>query len=87
MLHLALECINLFKLEHTVFDSMLLFSNNSDVTEALPFFVRARHFQLLSNVTGINKSLLLMWLNETNVQNEVLITFVEVFVDVLGTVE
>jgi len=84
-LHSALEFINLFESAHTAFDSMLLSSNNSDVTEALRFFVRARHFQLPCAVTGIKQALSLMWSNETNIQNEVLTAFVEVFIAVPGT--
>lgn len=84
-LHSALEFINLFESAHTAFDSMLLSSNNSDVTEALRFFVRARHFQLPCAVTGIKQALSLMWSNETSIQNEVLTAFVEVFIAVPGT--
>ena len=84
-LHSALEFINLFESAHTAFDSMLLSSNNSDVTEALRFFVRARHFQLPCAVTGIKQALSLMWSNETTIQNEVLTAFVEVFIFVPGT--
>jgi len=81
----ALAFINLFESATTAFDSMLLSSNSSDVTEALRFFVRARHFQLPCAVTGIKQALALMWSNETNIKDEVLNAFVEVFISTPGS--
>ena len=75
----------MFESAHTAFNSMLLSSNNSDVAEALCFYLRARKFQLLCAATGIKQALLSMWLNETNIQNEILTAFVEVFIAVSGT--
>ena len=79
-LHSALEFIQLFEGSNDSFQSMLLSSNKSDVTEALRFFVRARHFQLPCAVTGIKQALSLMWSNEKSVQDEVLTAFKEVFI-------
>ena len=76
----ALDFIAIFEGANDVFEGMLLSSNSSDVTEALRFFVRARHFQLPSAVTGMKMSLSLMWSNETNIQDEVLRAFTDVFV-------
>jgi len=81
----AIEFIKIFESAHIAFDSMLLSSNNSDVTEALRFFVRARHFQLPCAITGIKQALSLMWSNEKNIQAEVLSAFVEVFIAIPAT--
>jgi condensin complex subunit 1 len=81
----AIAFINLFESAKPAFESMLLSSNSSDVTEALRFFVRARHFQLPCAFTGIKKALALMWSDEKNIQEEVLHAFVEVFITVPGT--
>jgi len=81
----ALEFIELFEFAHTSFESMLLSSNASDVTEALRFFVLARHFQLPCAVTGIKQALTLMWSEETSIKDEVLNAFAEVFVVLPGT--
>lgn len=81
----AIDFIELFESANAAFESMLLSSNNSDVTEALRFFVRARQFNLPCAVTGIKQALSLMWSNEKNIQDEVLSAFVEVFVAVPGT--
>jgi len=76
----AIDFINIFEGSNAAFESMLLSSNKSDVTEALRFFVRARHFQLPCAVTGIKQALSLMWSNEKSVQDEVLTAFVDVFI-------
>ena len=81
----ALAFINIFQSASTSFESMLLSSNGSDVTEALRFFVRARHFQLPCAFTGIKQSMALMWSDEKNIQEEVLNAFIEVFIAVPGT--
>ena len=81
----AIAFINLFESANSAFQGMLLSSNNSDVTEALKFFVRARHFQLPSAFTGIKKSLTLMWSDDKNIKDEVLHAFVEVFIALPGT--
>mmetsp|Transcript_22565 Transcript_22565/g.27674 ORF Transcript_22565/g.27674 Transcript_22565/m.27674 type:complete len:1342 (+) Transcript_22565:71-4096(+) len=81
----AITFIHLFESANAAFQSMLLSSNSSDVTEALRFFVRARHFHLPCAFTGIKQSLSLMWSNEQNIQEEVLSSFVEVFIAVPGT--
>jgi condensin complex subunit 1 len=80
----AIDFIKLFESANTAFQGMLMSSNNSDVTEALRFFVRARNFQLPSAFVGIKKSLSLMWSNDKNIQEEVLNAFVEVFIAVPG---
>jgi condensin complex subunit 1 len=76
----AVEFINTFESANDTFQSMLLSSNKSDVTEALHFFVRARHFQLPCAVTGIKQALSLMWSDEQTIQDEVLAAFVDVFI-------
>jgi condensin complex subunit 1 len=58
---------------------MLLSVNTSDVTEALRFFVQARHFQLPCAVTGMKRALALMWSSEQSIRDEVLKAFVDVF--------
>jgi len=81
----ALEFIDLFENSNESFEGMLLSSNASDVTEALRFFVRARHFKLPCAVTGMKQALALMWSNETSIQEEVLKAFLDVFISVPGT--
>lgn len=81
----ALAFIKLFESANPSFLGMLLSSNNSDVTEALRFFVRARHFKLPSAFVGIKKSLTLMWSDDKTIQDEVLHAFLEVFITVPGT--
>ena len=81
----SIDFIYLFESANSAFESMLLSSNSSDVTEALRFFVRARHFQLPCALTGIKQALALMWSNEKNIQEEVLNAFIEVFIAVPGT--
>jgi len=68
-----------------VLEGMLFSSTTSDVTEALKFFVQARHFKLPCAITGMRKALALMWSSETKVQEEVLEAFVEVFLAEPGT--
>jgi len=81
----AIAFIGLFEHANRAFESMLLSSNASDVTEALRFFVRARHFKLPCAVTGMKQALALMWSSETSIQDEVLKAFVDVFIAVPGT--
>ena len=76
----ALDFINTFENANEAFESMLLSSNKSDVTEALRFFVRARHFELPCAVTGIKQALSLMWSDEKSVQDEVMTAFIDVFI-------
>uniref|UniRef100_A0A7S3VCC6 Condensin complex subunit 1 C-terminal domain-containing protein n=1 Tax=Chaetoceros debilis TaxID=122233 RepID=A0A7S3VCC6_9STRA len=78
----ALEFINLFECPRHIqaFESMLLSNNKSDVTEALRFFVRARHFDLPCAITGMKQALALMWSEEESVKNEVLNAFIQVFI-------
>jgi len=81
----ALSFIDIFEGAESSFQSMLMSSNPSDVTEALRFFVKARHFGLPCALTGMKQALALMWSNENNIQDEVLRAFMEVFVSVPGT--
>eukprot|EP00578_Thalassiosira_sp_NH16_P013282 CAMPEP_0181126046 /NCGR_PEP_ID=MMETSP1071-20121207/27397_1 /TAXON_ID=35127 /ORGANISM="Thalassiosira sp., Strain NH16" /LENGTH=1435 /DNA_ID=CAMNT_0023211575 /DNA_START=62 /DNA_END=4367 /DNA_ORIENTATION=+ len=81
----ALSFIDVFEDANDSFQTMLMSTNPSDVTEALRFFVKAKHFGLPCAVTGMKRALALMWSNETNVQEEVLRAFVEVFVSEPGT--
>jgi len=83
----ALHFIEMFENSHQVFKGMLHSSNTSDVTEALRFFVKARHFDLPIAITGIKSALSLMWSNEKKVRDEVLIAFVDVFISVPNTPE
>jgi len=76
----ALSFIEVFENANDSFQTMLMSTNPSDVTEALRFFVKAKHFGLPCAVTGMKRALALMWSNETNIQDEVLRAFVEVFV-------
>jgi hypothetical protein len=64
---------------------MLLSANTSDVTEALRFFVQARHFQLPCAVTGMKRALALMWSTEQSIRDEVLKAFVDGFIAEPGT--
>ncbi len=76
----AIDFINVFEHSNDAFEGMLLSSNKSDVTEALRFFVRARHFQLPCAVTGIKQALSLMWSDEQSVKEEVMTAFIDVFI-------
>jgi condensin complex subunit 1 len=81
----ALEFIDLFDSSTVALEDMLLSANTSDVSEALRFFVQARHFDLPCAVTGMKRALSLMWSTEQSIQNEVLKAFVEVFIAVPGS--
>jgi condensin complex subunit 1 len=81
----ALDFISLFEGANDVFNSMLLSNNSSDVTETVRFFVRARHFDLPCAVTGMKNALSLMWSTESNIRDEVLKGFVDVFLAMPGT--
>lgn len=81
----ALSFIELFEDANAAFQTMLMSSNPSDVTEALRFFVKAKHFGLPCAVRGMRLALALMWSNEANIQEEVLLAFLEVFVAEPGT--
>ena len=76
----ALDFIELFEDATVALEGMLLSANTSDVTEALRFFVQARHFQLPCAVTGMKRALALMWSSEAAIRNEVLKAFVDVFI-------
>ena len=81
----ALDFIDQFEDATNALESMLLSANTSDVTEALRFFVKARHFGLPCAITGMKRSLALMWSSEASIREEVLKAFVDVFVAVPGT--
>ena len=81
----ALDFIDQFEGASAAFHGMLLSANSSDVTEALRFFVKARHFKLPCAITGIKQALSLMWSSEQSVKDEVLKAFVEVFIAVPGS--
>ncbi len=81
----ALDFIDQFENASLNLRGMLMSSNGSDVTEALRFFVQARHFRLPCAVTGMKQALTLMWSTEQNIRNEVLKAFVDVFIGQPGT--
>lgn len=81
----VLEFINLFEGATVALKGMLLSANTSDVTEALRFFVQARHFQLPCAVSGMKSALALMWSTETSIREEVLRAFMDVFIAVSKT--
>ena len=81
----ALDFIDLYESASMALHGMLLSANCSDVTEALRFFVKARHFKLPCAVTGIKQALSLMWSTEQNIKDEVLKAFVDVFIAKPGT--
>lgn len=81
----ALDFIDQFENASVNLQGMLLSANGSDVTEALRFFVRARHFNLPCAVTGMKQALTLMWSTEQNIKDEVLKSFVDVFIAQPGT--
>jgi len=81
----CLEFIDVFENANTAFQGMLLSANSSDVTEALRFFVRARHFNLPCAITGMKSALALMWSTEQAIREEVRKAFVEVFIAEPGT--
>lgn len=81
----ALAFIEIIEGAQGIYKSLLLSSNSTDVTEALRFFVKARHFDLPCAVTGIKDALGLMWATEKKIRDEVLKGFVDVFIAVPGT--
>jgi condensin complex subunit 1 len=81
----ALEFIDQFEAASSALHGMLLSANTSDVTEALRFFVKARHFKLPCAITGMKQALALMWSSEQRIKDEVLKAFVDVFIAVPGT--
>lgn len=76
----ALEFIEQYENASDNLHGMLLSANSSDVTEALRFFVKARHFQLPCAVRGMKQALTLLWSTEQNIKDEVLKAFVDVFI-------
>ena len=76
----AIEFIDLFQNANHAFESMLLSNVTTDVTEALRFFVRARHFQLPCAMTGMRRALSLMWSTEKSIREEVMQAFINVFI-------
>lgn len=81
----ALDFINQFEYAGEACQGMLLSKNTSDVTEALRFFVKARHFQLPCAITGMKHALSLMWSGEHSIRDEILQAFTEIFIAVPGT--
>lgn len=81
----ALEFIDQYEDASENLQGMLLSANTSDVTEALRFFVKARHFKLPCAVTGMKQALTLMWSTEQSIKDEVMKAFVEVFIAVPGS--
>lgn len=81
----ALEFIDQYENASANLHGMLLSANVSDVTEALRFFVKARHFKLPCAITGMKQALTLMWSTEQNIKDEVLKAFVDVFIAIPGT--
>lgn len=81
----ALDFIDQYENASKNLHGMLLSANSSDVTEALRFFVKARHFNLPCAVTGMKQALTLMWSTEQNIKDEVLKAFVDVFIALPGT--
>jgi condensin complex subunit 1 len=81
----ALDFIDQYEDASANLHGMLLSANASDVTEALRFFVKARHFKLPCAITGMKQALTLMWSTEQNIKNEVLKAFVDVFIALPGS--
>ena len=81
----ALDFIDQYEAASANLHGMLLSANSSDVTEALRFFVKARHFKLPCAVTGMKQALTLLWSTEQGIKDEVLKAFVEVFIGVPGS--
>jgi condensin complex subunit 1 len=81
----ALDFIDQFENASIALRGMLMSANGSDVTEALRFFVQARHFRLPCAVTGMKQALTLMWSTEQSIRTEVLKAFVDVFIVQPGT--
>ena len=82
----ALEFIDQYEDASAKLHGMLLSDNKSDVTEALRFFVKARHFKLPCAITGMKQALTLMWHSDQGIKDEVLKAFVDVFIAKPGTV-
>jgi len=76
----AIDFINAFQNANHAFETMLLSKYTTDVTEALRFFVRARHFQLPCAMTGMRRALSLMWSTEKSIRDEVMNAFIDVFI-------
>lgn len=76
----ALDFIDAVEEATKALEGMLLSATTSDVTEALRFFVQARHFSLPCAVTGMKRALALMWSSEKAIRDEVLKAFVDVFI-------
>ncbi|CAB9508762.1 Condensin complex subunit 1 [Seminavis robusta] len=81
----CLDFIALFESANEAFNFMLHSKLQSDVTEALKFYVRARHFKLPCAISGMKNALALMWSTEQAVKDEVRKAFVEVFLAEPGT--
>lgn len=81
----ALDFIDALEGATKALEGMLLSASTSDVTEALHFFVQARHFSLPCAVTGMKRALALMWSSETAIRDEVLKAFIDVFVALPGS--
>jgi len=81
----CLDFVELFEDANDAFQGMLLSKNASDVTEALRFFVKARHFKLPFAITGMKNALALLWSTEQIIREEVRSAFVEVFIAEPGT--
>jgi condensin complex subunit 1 len=81
----ALEFIAQLEGVTDAIDSMLFSVKDSDVTEALRFLVKARHFKLPFAAPGIKRALALMWSSEQSIKDEVLKTFIEVFLASSGS--
>jgi len=81
----ALDFIDAVEEATKALEGMLLSANTSDVTEALRFFVQARHFSLPCAVTGMKRALALMWASEKAIREEVLKAFVDVFITKPGS--
>lgn len=81
----ALDFISVLEEATTALEGMLLSASTSDVTEALRFFVQARHFSLPCAITGMKRALALMWSSESAIRDEVLKAFVDVFIAQPGT--
>ena len=64
----ALDFIGVLEEATTALEGMLLSASTSDVTEALHFFVQARHFALPCAVTGMKRALALMWSSEASIR-------------------
>lgn len=81
----ALEFITQLEGVTEAIDTMLFSVKESDVTEALRFLVKARHFKLPFATPGIKRALALMWSSEQSIKDEVLKAFVEVFLATPGS--